>query len=149
MAKKKDIYKVKLLNDNKRNIIQSIIEEYNIEIAKDIQEALKELLGEAIKSMMEAEMDEHLDYDLHECCEKDNYRNGTKRKRVRNRYGKLELEVPQDRNNSFEPQVVKKRQKIISMYVRGFTIRQISDQIEDIYGFDCSEIFTSNVTDKI
>ena len=60
MAKKKDIYKIKPLNENKKNIIQSLIEEYDIETAEDIQEALKDLLGGTIKSMMESEMDEHL-----------------------------------------------------------------------------------------
>ena len=157
MAKKKDIYKIKPLNDNKRNIIQSLIEEYDIETAEDIQDALKDLLGGTIKSMMEAEMDEHLGYDPYERCEKDNYRNGSKRKSVRSRYGEFELEVPQDRNSTFEPQVVQKRQKdiseidqkIISMYARGLTTRLISDQIEDIYGFECSESLISNVTDKI
>ena len=63
MAKKKDIYKIKPLNDNKRNIIQSLIEEYAIKTADDIQDALKDLLGGTIKSMMEAEMDEHLGYE--------------------------------------------------------------------------------------
>ena len=157
MAKKKDIYKIKPLNDNKRNIIQSLVVEYDIETTEDIQEALKDLLGGTIKSMMEAEMDEHLGYEAYERCEKDNYRNGTKRKSVRSRYGEFELDVPQDRNSSFETQVVKKRkkdiseidQKIISMYARGLTTRQISDKIEDIYGFECSESFISNVTDKI
>ena len=157
MAKKKDIYKIKPLNDNKRNIIQSLIEEYDIETAENIQEALKDLLGGTIKSMMEADMDEHLGYEPYECYEKDNYRNGTKRKSVRSRYGEFEIEVPKDRNSSFEPQVVQKRQKdiseidqkIISMYARGLTTRQISEQIEDIYGFECSESFISNVTDKI
>lgn len=156
MAKKKDIYKIKPLNDNKRNIIQSLIQEYDIETAEDIQEALKDLLGGTIKSMMEAEMDEHLGYNPYERYEKDNYRNGTKRKSVRSRYGEFELEVSQDRNSSFEPQVVQKRQKdiseidqkTISMYARGLTTRQISDQIEDIY-VECSESFISNVTDKI
>ena len=157
MAKKKDIYKIKPLNENKKNIIQSLIEEYDIETAEDIQEALKNLLGGTIKSMMESEMDEHLGYEPYERGEKDNYRNGTKKKSVRSHYGGFELDVPQDRNSSFEPQIVKKRQKdiseidqkIISMYARGLTTRQISDQIEDIYGFECSEGFISNVTDKI
>ena len=157
MAKKKDIYKIKPLNENKKNIIQSLIEEYDIETAEDIQEALKDLLGGTIKSMMESEMDEHLGYEPYERGEKDNYRNGTKKKSVRSHYGEFELDVPQDRNSSFEPQIVKKRQKdiseidqkIISMYARGLTTRQISDQIEDIYGFECSEGFISNVTDKI
>lgn len=157
MSKKKDIYKIKPLNENKKNIIQSLIEEYDIETAEDIQEALKDLLGGTIKSMMESEMDEHLGYEPYERGEKDNYRNGTKKKSVRSHYGGFELDVPQDRNSSFEPQIVKKRQKdiseidqkIISMYARGLTTRQISDQIEDIYGFECSEGFISNVTDKI
>ena len=78
MAKKKDIYKIKPLNDNKRNIIQSLIEEYDIETAEDIQDALKDLLGGTIKSMMEAEMDEHLGYEPYERCEKDNYRNSSR-----------------------------------------------------------------------
>ncbi|HHW95460.1 MAG TPA: IS256 family transposase [Mogibacterium sp.] len=157
MAKKKDVYHVKPLTEGKRNIIASLIEEYDIETAEDIQEALKDLLGGTIKSMMEAEMDEHLGYESYERSESDNYRNGTKTKRVRSNYGEFEIDVPQDRNSSFEPQVVKKRQKdisgidekIISMYARGLTTRQISAQIEEIYGFECSESFISDVTDKV
>ena len=106
---------------------------------------------------MEAEMDEHLGYESYERSDNDNYRNGTKKKRVRGNYGEFEIDVPQDRNSTFEPQVVKKRQKdisdidskIISMYARGLTTRQISEQIEEIYGFECSEGFISDVTDKI
>ena len=68
----------------------------------------------------------------------------------------MEIEVPQDRKSTFEPQVVKKRQKdisdidqkIISMYAKGMTTRKISDTLEDIYGFEASEGFT-DVTDKI
>ncbi len=58
---------------------------------------------------MEAEIDEHLGYDPYERCEKGDYRNGTKRKNVRSRYGKFEIDAPQDRNSSFEPQVVQRR----------------------------------------
>lgn len=157
MAKKKEVYKVKPLNENKKNIISALIEEYDIETADDIQEALKDLLGGTIKSMMESEMDEHLGYENYERSDNDNYRNGTKRKTVRSNYGEFQIDVPQDRQSSFEPKVVKKRQKdisgidqqIISMYARGLTTRQISKQIEEIYGFECSEGFISDVTDKI
>ena len=157
MAKKKDVYHVKPLTEGKKNIIASLIEEYDIETADDIQEALKDLLGGTIKTMMEAEMNEHLGYESYERSSNDNYRNGTKRKKVRSNYGEFEIDVPQDRNSSFEPQVVKKRQKdiseidqkIISMYARGLTTRQISEQIEEIYGFECSESFISDVTDKV
>lgn len=69
----------------------------------------------------------------------------------------MEIEIPQDRKSTFQPQVVKKRQKdisnidrkIISMYAKGMTTRQISETIEDIYGFETSEGFISDVTDKI
>lgn len=157
IAKKKDVYHVKPLTEGKKNIIASLIEEYDIETANDIQEALKDLLGGTIKSMMEAEMDDHLGYESYERSSNDNYRNETKRKKVRSNYGEFEIDVPQDRNSSFEPQVVKKRQKdiseidqkIISMYARGLTTRQISEQIEGIYGFECSESFISDVTDKV
>lgn len=157
MAKKKEVYKVKPLNENKKNIIAALIEEYDIETADDIQEALKDLLGGTIKSMMECEMDEHLGYESYERSDNDNYRNGTKRKTVRSNYGEFQIDVPQDRQSSFEPKVVRKRQKdisgidqrIISMYARGLTTRQISEQIEEIYGFECSEGFISDVTDKI
>ena len=106
---------------------------------------------------MEAELNEHLGYESYERSGGDNYRNGTKSKKVRSAYGEFEIDVPQDRNSSFEPKVVKKRQKdiseidqkIISMYARGMTTRQISEQIEEIYGFECSEGFISDVTDKI
>jgi len=157
MAKKKDVYHVKPLTEGKKNIIAGLMEEYNIETADDIQEALKDLLGGTIKTMMEAEMDEHLGYESYERSDGDNYRNGTKPKKVRSNYGEFQIDVPQDRNSTFEPQVVKKRQKdisgidqkIISMYARGLTTRQISEQIEEIYGFECSESFISDVTDKI
>ena len=159
--KKKDVYKVKALTDAKKNIIASLIQEYNIETAQDIQEALRDLLGGTIQSMMEAEMDQHLGYENYERLDPrengDNYRNGTKKKKVRSQYGEFQVDVPQDRNSSFEPRIVKKRQKdiseidqkIIAMYARGLSTRQISDQIEEIYGFECSESFIYNVTDKV
>ena len=157
MAKKKEVYQVKPLNENKRNIIAALIDEYEIETAEDIQDALKDLLGGTIRSMMESEMDDHLGYGRYERSDNGNYRNGIKKKKVRSNYGEFSIDVPQDRDGTFEPQIVKKRQKdisaidqkIISMYARGMTTRQISDQIEEIYGFECSESFISDVTDKI
>ena len=106
---------------------------------------------------MEAEMDDHLGYSKSQRSESDDYRNGYKSKRVNSSYGSMEIDVPQDRRSTFEPQIVKKRQKdisdidqkIISMYAKGMTTRQISDTIEDIYGFETSEGFISDVTDKI
>ena len=153
---KKPVHRVQM-TEGKRNIIHQLLEEYDIQSAEDIQDALKDLLGGTIKEMMEAEMDDHLGYEKSERSDSDDYRNGYKRKRVNSRYGSMEIEVPQDRKSTFEPQVVKKRQKdisdidqkIISMYAKGMTTRQISETIEDIYGFETSEGFISDVTDKI
>lgn len=122
-----------------------------------IQDALKDLLGGTIKEMMEAEMDNHLGYQRSERSDSDDYRNGYKSKRVNSSYGSMDIDVPQDRKSTFEPQIVKKRQKdisdidqkIISMYAKWMTPRQISETIEDIYGFETSGGFISDVTDKI
>ena len=145
------------MTEEKRNIIQGLLQEYNIESAADIQEALKDLLGGTIKEMMEAEMDEHLGYAKSERSDSDDARNGYKSKRITTSYGGMEIEVPQDRKSTFEPKVVKKRQKdiseidqkIISMYAKGMTTRQISETLMDIYGFEASEGFISDVTDKL
>lgn len=153
---KKPVHKVQM-TEGKRNIIHQLLDEYDIQSAEDIQEALKDLLGGTIKEMMEAEMDDHLGYEKSQRSDSDDYRNGYKTKRVNSSYGTMEIEVPQDRRSSFEPKVVQKRQKdisdidskIISMYAKGMTTGQISETIEDIYGFDVSEGFISDVTDKL
>ena len=153
---RKKVHKVQM-TDGKRAIIHQLLDEHDIKTAEDIQDALKDLLGGTIKEMMEAEMDDHLGYSKSQRYESDDYRNGYKTKRVNSSYGSMEIDVPQDRRSTFEPQIVKKRQKdisdidqkIISMYAKGMTTRQISDTIEDIYGFETSEGFISDVTDKI
>ena len=153
---KKPVHQV-IMTEGKRNIVHQLLEEYDIRTAEDIQEALKDLLGGTLKEMMEAEMDEHLGYGKSERSDSDDYRNGYKPKRINSSFGSMDIRVPQDRKSTFEPQVVKKRQKdisdidrkIISMYAKGMTTRQISDTIEDIYGFETSEGFISDVTDKI
>lgn len=152
MAKKKNS-----MSEGKQKVIESLLQEYDIKTAEDIQDALKDLLGGTIQSMMEAEMDHHLGYDTYERSDNPNYRNGKKSKKVRSSYGEFTVDVPQDRESSFNPEIVKKRQKnisqidekIIAMYAKGLTTRQISEQIDDIYGFEVSEGFVSDVTDKI
>lgn len=150
---KRPAHKVQM-TEGKRNII---LQEYDIQSAEDIQDALKDLLGGTIKEMMETEMDDHLGYAKSERSASDDYRNRYKSRRINSSYGSMDIQVPQDRKSTFEPQVVKKcqkdisdiDQKIISMYAKGMTTRQISDTLEDIYGFEASEGFISDVTDKI
>lgn len=157
MAKeKKPLHRVQM-TDGKRDIIRLLLDEYDIQTAGDIQDALKDLLSGTIREMMEVEMDKHLGYEKSERSNSDDSRNGYKKKRVNSSYGSIEIDVPQDRKSTFAPQVVRKRQKdisdidqkIISMYAKGMTTRQISETIEDIYGFEASEGFISDVTDKL
>ena len=153
---KKPVHRVQM-TEGKREIIRQLLNEYDIQSAEDIQDALKDLLGGTIREMMETEMDDHLGYQKSERSESDDYRNGYKDKQINSSYGTMKIEVPQDRQSTFEPQIVKKRQKdisdidqkIISMYAKGMTTRQISDTLMDIYGFEASEGFISDVTDKI
>ncbi|MEN2773862.1 IS256 family transposase [Acetivibrio clariflavus] len=145
------------ISEGKKNIIAGLIQEYDIKTAEDIQDALKDLLGSTIQAILEAEMDEHLGYEPYERSENSNSRNGKKSKTIRSKYGEMEIDVPQDRESSFEPKIVRKRQKdisgiedkIIAMYAKGLTTREISEQIEDIYGFEVSEGMVSNITNKL
>ena len=114
MAKQRKEFHKAEMTDGKRAIIQQLLREYNIESAKDLQDALKDLLGGTIKEMMEAEMDEHLGYSKSERFDSDNARNGYKTKRLNSSYGSLQIDVTQDRRSAFQPQVVKKHQKDIS-----------------------------------
>lgn len=114
---KKPVHKVRM-TEGKRNIIHQLLEEYDIQTAENIQDALKDLLGGTIKEMMEAEMDEHLGYQKSERSDNDDYRNGYKTKRVNSSYGSMEIEVPQDRKSTFEPQVVKNDKKIFLTLTR-------------------------------
>ena len=93
MAKqKKPVHRVEM-TEGKRNIICQLLEEYDIETAEDIQDALKDLLG---GEMMKVEMDDYLGYEKFEHFDNDDYRNGYQRKQVNSRYGSMEIEVPQD-----------------------------------------------------
>ena len=102
-------------------------------------------------------MDHHLGYEKYERSDESNYRNGSKPKTVRSKYGEFQIDVPQDRESSFQPEIVPKRkndisgieENIISMYAKGMTTVQISEMIEDIYGFEVSEGMVSDITDKL
>ncbi len=153
---KKLVHRVQM-TEGKQNIIYQLLREYDIQTAEDIQDALKDLPGGTIKEMMESEMDGRLGYEKSGRSGNDDCRNGYRRKRVNSSYGSMEIDASRDRKLTFEPRAVRKwqkdisdiDQKIIAMYAKGMTTRQISETIEDVYGFETSEGFISNVTDKI
>lgn len=132
------------LTEGKKSIIADLIREY------DIQDALEDILGGTIESMLAAEMDNHLGYSPYERTDVENACDGKKQKAVRSRSGEMDIDVPQERNNSFEPKIEKKRfsikDKIIAIYVKGLATRQISEQVEDIYSFEVSKDMVSNIS---
>lgn len=121
--------------------------------------AIKKLMKNAIELMLESELTEHLGYEKHSVSGKNtgNSRNGRTKKRLKNDNGEIEIAVPRDRNGEFDPQVVKKydrtlgpiEDKIISMYAKGITTRDIQSHIEEIYGLQISPTLVSNITEKI
>ena len=120
---------------------------------------LKQLTKAVVERAMGAELTEHLGYEKHEAGEKPsgNRRNGTSPKTVRSDQGPITLEVPRDRDATFEPKIVGKHQrelpgfsdKILSMYARGMTTREIGEHLKEIYGTEVSPQFITSVTDAV
>jgi transposase-like protein len=120
---------------------------------------LKQLTKALIERAMDAEITTHLGYEKHDQSEKSttNRRNGRSRKTLRSDQGKLEIEVPRDREGTFEPAIVPKHQrefkgfddKILSMYSRGMTTREIAEHLKEIYGTDISPELVSRATDAV
>lgn len=134
-----------------------LIEEYQSETVQDLQKALKDLLADTMEQMLKAELDEYLDYEYGEKPLSLNTRNGSSKKTVRSSYGNIDLNIPRDREGTFEPQSLRKYEKdisnvenqIISMYDKGMTTKDISSHIKNIYGFGISETMVSKITNKI
>ena len=130
---------------------------YDIKTAADIQETLKDLLGGTIQSMLETELEEQMEDREEEDPEYHDSRNGYKPKALKSSMGEIPIQVPQDRNSDFEPQVVLKykkdiseiEEKIIAMYARGMSVAQVSEQIKNIYGFEVSEGMVTAITNKL
>ena len=140
-------------------IAKAIIDEYQPTNAEEMQNALKDIFGPMFEAMLQGEMDSHLGYESNDHGYKntDNRRNGYLHKNVKTSYGEIPVDVPRDRDASFEPQAIPKRtrdvsgieDKVLAMYARGMSDRDIADTIEDIYGFEISHDTISNITDRV
>lgn len=139
--------------------LRKLIKEYNLKDTKDIQEMLKDMFGDAIQEMLEAELEEDLGYTKYDYKNKQttNSRNGYSKKKIRSNYGDTEIKVPRDRDGEFEPRVVKKNQstlpsiedQVLSMYAKGMTTTDIKKHLQSIYGIDATPDLISRITDKI
>ena len=124
---------------------------------KDLNEFSQMLTKVAVEAALNAELDDHLGYSKHETSSTDNSRNGFTSKTLRTEDGQFELNTPRDRHGSFEPQLVKKRQtrftsmddKILSLYAKGMTTREIVATFKEMYDADVSATLISKVTDAV
>lgn len=141
------------------NLAQQIIEQYNPKSVADMESALKEIFGPMFEAMLKGEMNEHLGYENNDHGAKTttNRRNGYISKEIKTTSGELEIKVPRDRDGSFEPKIMPKRKKdvseieskVLAMYARGMSQRDIAETIEDIYGFEISHETISEITDCV
>jgi len=125
----------------------------------DVQSLLKNLFKNTIETMLEGEMDEHLGYEKNSVLGNNsgNSRNGYGQKTLKTEIGETPISVPRDRNGAFEPQAIGKRQtrtddlenRILAMYAKGMSTRDIEDHLRDIYGVEASSSLVSRITDKI
>ncbi len=147
------------LSPERKELIQGLLAHYKPEDAQDVQAMLRDLLGDTLQQMLEAEMDDHLGYSKYDYKNKqtDDSRNGYSPKTVVSSVGEIPLDVPRDRKGDFDPQTVKKNQtdisniedQVLSMYAKGMTTRDISAHLQSIYGVDASAEMISRMTDRI
>jgi putative transposase len=145
------------LNEKEMQLAALITEE--CATPADLTAKLKDLFAGALEKMLEAEMEEHLGYEKNSFLGNNsgNSRNGYGRKTVKSEWGESEINVPRDRNGTFEPQVIEKRQtrtddienRVLAMYAKGMSTRDIEDHLRDIYGVEASASLISRITDKL
>lgn len=123
----------------------------------DLNSFLGQLQKRGIEKMLEGELDEHLGYSKHGQSNSSNARNGYGKKKIRTSYGESDIRVPRDRDASFNPMIVPKRENmvdgidevIVSLYAKGMSVADIEEQIRDVYGFDVSPSTISRITSRI
>ena len=153
MARKEKISK------ERQELIKQFISQNNISTAHDIETSLRDMMKDTLQALLEAELTEQIGYDKYEYSDeqKNNYRNGYSNKTVHSTSGDLELKIPRDRNNEFDPIIVEKgskdisniEEKIIRMYARGISNREIYQQMQELYSVKISPDMVTSITDKV
>lgn len=146
-----------ILTDKEMELVGLLMQD--CQSTRDIQSKLKRLFAGTIEQMLEAEIDDYLGYDKHSIIGNNsgNSRNGYNCKTILSDYGESEIRVPRDRNGEFEPKLLEKRQKrtdeieqkIMAMYAKGMSQRDMEDNLREIYGAEISQTLISRITDKI
>ena len=142
--------------EEKQQFLQSGLLD-GIKTQEELSRMLKELHSASLEAMLQGEMDNHLGYSKHQQSSSTNARNGTSSKHVKTEFGKSQIQVPRDRDSSFEPIVLPKHQStatpieniIISLYAKGMSVADIEDELQEIYGYKLSTSAISLITDKV
>ena len=139
--------------------IRQIISQNDINSVADVYSLLKESFKDILQELMETQLDTALGYEKNQKGDllTDNKRKGHSTKTLKSQYGEFQIDVPRDRNGEFEPKLISKYQrdisgieeKVISLYARGMSTRDIHDQLNDLYGIEVSAEMVSKITDKI
>ncbi|MEG2247076.1 MAG: IS256 family transposase [Peptostreptococcaceae bacterium] len=145
------------MSDLSKELLRKYISEQNFTNANEVLLSMKELFKDILQEALEAELDETLGYGKHEVNGNANSRNGYSKKTIKSELGPVSLNIPRDRNGEFEPQIVPKHQrningiedKILSLYSKGMTTRDISEQIKELYEVEISAETVSNITNRI
>lgn len=143
----------------KREELEALAKEAakGIKTQEDLSEFRRMLTRITVEAALNAELDEHLGYDKHTQSDNSNKRNGVSKKQVLTEDGPLDLAVPRDRDSSFAPQLVKKHERrfssmsdrILSLYAKGMTTREIETTFKEMYDADISPALISKVTDAV
>jgi putative transposase len=144
-----------ILTDTEMELVSRLMQD--CQSTGDIQSKLKRLFAGTIEQMLESEPEEHLGYEKHstEGNNSGNSRNGYNKKTIISDYGESEISVPRDRNGEFEPKISEKprtdeiEQKILAMYSKGMSQRDIEDNLREIYGVEIPQTLISKISDKI
>lgn len=147
------------ISEERKKFIKEFINQNNITSAKDIEEALKDMFKETLQEMLEAELTSQIGHEKYEYTDEDkyNYRNGYTSKNIHSSVGDFRIKVPRDRNSEFEPVIVEKgnndisniEQKIIRMYARGNSNKEIYEQMKELYGVHISADMVTSITNKV
>ncbi len=124
---------------------------------ESLENEFKSMLKEVLQETAQEELTSHLGYEKNQISKNTNSRNGYNKKKLNSKYGQVDLEIPRDRDSSFEPQLIKKRETIlegtlnliISLYAKGMSVRDIQLHLDDLYGYELSAETISNMTNKV
>jgi transposase-like protein len=146
-------------NPERARLVKELLAEYRPKDLFELQDILKDIFGPLMEDMLQGELDSHLGYEKHDQTPKEteNRRNGSYPKTVRSKMGEVALSIPRDRNGEFEPVLVPNgsrdvsgvEEKVLAMYAKGMSDRDISATVDDIYGFNVSHETISRIVDRV